>query len=127
MCESVLHISASTSALSLMPRERALVDADDAALDVLGQALFGDVGQLARVVEVSHQVDALLACRVRSQQILQFRVVENPKRIEGRHFAAEPDDLDVFDLMDRRDDLAHPAGAHQQRTPPVSRTLDTCG
>ena len=94
--------------------ERALVDSGDAGGRVgleLGQGLGG---QLARVVEVGHQVEALAVARVRREQALQLGVAAQPPGVEGGHLRADAHDPDVIDLGQRLEDLAQAAGAHQQ-------------
>ena len=95
--------------------EGALVDADDAVADTGVDALDREVGQLAGVVEVGHQIDASGGGRVPAERRLQIGVAEDPVGIERRHLRADADDLHVGNRAQRLEDLHEPPGAHQQR------------
>ena len=78
---------------------------------------FGErfAGELARVVEVRHQVDALAVSRMVAQDSLQLGVATQPPRVERRHLRADANDPHVRDRRERIEDLGYAPCAHQQR------------
>ena len=67
------------------------------------------------VIEVRHQVDALLRRRVLPERRLQLFVAPDAPGVERRHLRADADDPHVLDAAQRLEDLDQPPGAHQQR------------
>ena len=107
--------------------ERALVDADDAVADAGVYALDREVGQFAGVVEVGHQVDALVGGRVLAEGGLQIGVAEDPVGVEGGHLRPDANNLHVGNRAQGLEDLHEPPGAHQQGVAPGEQHVGDLG
>ena len=95
--------------------QRTLVHADHAAADEAVDASNGHIGQLAGMVEMGHEVDALLGRRVFAERRLQLVVIQDSPRIECRHFRPDANDLDMRDFPQGLKNLDEATRTHKQR------------
>ena len=72
-------------------------------------------GQLARMVEVGHDVEGPVDGADVADQLVQLRIVEDAERIEGRHLAPDADRADVRDGGQPLDDRPQLRRAHDER------------
>ena len=76
------------------------------------------IRQLARVVELGHDVDQVLPVVTLPDRIHEGRIVDDPVRIIRRHLRPDPDDPDVPDLPEPVENIPQPAGIKDQGVAP---------